>query len=185
MPNYVYNRVRTNRSIKNLDIFTDGNFDFNKLIPMPEELKKTEASTDTTNGLLLLWQTTKEKIKFGINPTQNTFRLKLIKDAYDSTSTRKSYDIETEWKECSEYFSKLPKDRKEEMYQEGIRSLKNFEKSGYCNWYYWARDNWNTKWNAMETKIVDDKTIRFTTAWSMPANIIAALSKSMQGDKIA
>lgn len=181
MANRVYNKVKTNRNIRHVDIFTDGNFDFNKLIPMPEELQGSEASV---NGLLLLFQTTKEKIKYGLNPTRNALHLRRIRDAYSSTFYSRNCDIEKALKEYFGLFSKLPKDKEKELLQAGKENLDNFEKYGYCNWYDWAINNWNTKWNATDTQIINDTTIEFTTAWSMPVNVIMALSRTMQGDKI-
>lgn len=52
------------------------------------------------------------------------------------------------------------------------------KKFGFNNWYNWSIENWDTKWNAHDT-IIDDETILFQTAWSMPEKVIAKLSTLM------
>lgn len=44
-------------------------------------------------------------------------------------------------------------------------------------WYEWSIANWGTKWNAYDMDKLDDHTILFRTAWSMPWPVIEALSK--------
>ena len=97
---------------------------------MPKELENSLYSINNMNGLLLLWQETKEKIKDGINPTKNTFLLKTIADAYRSISGNERCDIESQLKEASEQFLKLSEDEKEKIMQAGKISLANYEKCG-------------------------------------------------------
>ena len=184
MPNYVVNKVTTSGNLKHLDIYTDNKLDFNKLIPMPKELENSLYSINNMNGLLLLWQETKEKIKDGINPTKNTFLLKTIADAYRSISGKERCDIESQLKEASEQFLKLSEDEKEKIMQAGKISLANYEKCGYRDWYSWRCKNWNTKWNAIETKIINDNTMLFETAWDTPVQVMEELSKIVQGHEI-
>ena len=55
------------------------------------------------------------------------------------------------------------------------------EKIGSTNWYDWACSNWGTKWNASQSNIEYEcdgyAEIRFDTAWSPPAPILAALQR--------
>jgi len=51
------------------------------------------------------------------------------------------------------------------------------ERYGRDNWYDWNINNWGTKWNAYDQEMLDDKTISFNTAWSMPQPVIRALSE--------
>lgn len=46
------------------------------------------------------------------------------------------------------------------------------------NWYDWAVENWGTKWNSYEGNVTEEG-ISFTTAWSPPAPVIAALAKQV------
>lgn len=48
------------------------------------------------------------------------------------------------------------------------------------DWYHWRISNWGTKWNAygsgVEAAAGDLAVVRFDTAWSHPAEIVAALA---------
>jgi len=54
----------------------------------------------------------------------------------------------------------------------------NIAKYGYETWYDWCRANWGTKWNAYESKILDDS-LSFWTAWNTPIPFFTALSKAL------
>lgn len=43
----------------------------------------------------------------------------------------------------------------------------------YCDW---ARANWGTKWNAYQSRMIDDYTMKFETAWSGIPDLIGVLS---------
>lgn len=51
------------------------------------------------------------------------------------------------------------------------------ENDGCDNWYSWRLRFWGCKWNASETQIIDGRTVKFQTPWSMPDNIFRAISK--------
>ena len=61
--------------------------------------------------------------------------------------------------------------------KKGILYAENILKYGYPTWYEWCIAKWGTKWNACETKIIDDDTITFETAWSNPEPILYELAK--------
>lgn len=46
------------------------------------------------------------------------------------------------------------------------------------NWYDWCVANWGTKWNSYEGNVTDEG-IGFTTAWSPPTPVIAALANQI------
>lgn len=43
-------------------------------------------------------------------------------------------------------------------------------------WYYWRIANWGTKWDCYDSRLIDDFTYEFNTAWSTPRNAILRLS---------
>jgi len=180
MPNYVYNKLVVDGGFDNLDIFTNDNFDFNKIIEMPKALVETTAGGYDSSGLYGIWCNTKKHIKNGIRPTQNVAKLRKIEEAFQSLNRFFSMDIETE----AERFNRLAEEKKDQALQQGEECYTNFIQYGHCNWYTWAIENWDTKWNASDTEIIDDSTIRFTTAWSVPANVISLLSRMTQGKKV-
>ena len=54
----------------------------------------------------------------------------------------------------------------------------------WFNWYDWHFDHWDTKWNAMNTEIIDDNTIKFCTAYCFPNSVIQKLSTMYPDIKI-
>lgn len=57
----------------------------------------------------------------------------------------------------------------------------NKQKYGYETWYDWCIANWGTKWNAMNTQILDspaDLCIAFDTAWNPAIPIYQQLFKA-------
>lgn len=61
----------------------------------------------------------------------------------------------------------------------GSKEREYCKERGIDNWLDWQRENWGTKWNAYDQKIVDQDEwcvhIRFDTAWSFPYPILSAL----------
>ena len=51
------------------------------------------------------------------------------------------------------------------------------EHKGADNWYDWRIANWDTKWNARETVVLNKKKVIFDTAWSTPFKIFREISK--------
>lgn len=59
------------------------------------------------------------------------------------------------------------------------KELKNTEApKDQPNWYDWSVENWGTKWNSFEGNVTDAG-IGFSTAWSPPIPVIAALAKKI------
>lgn len=51
-----------------------------------------------------------------------------------------------------------------------------FEKYGRDNWYNWSMDNWGTKWNSYNNRIINVNTVAFDAAWECPHPIMLKLS---------
>lgn len=181
MPNYVHNILRIEDGFDQLDIFTDNDFDFNKIIPMPKELNITKGSVNYY-GMYLLWKETKENIKKGIDTTKNAILLNEIEEVFNEghSSTGSIADMESRingWHDT--------KEEEEKALNNGRAYVNNYIKYGYPTWYEWCLANWDTKWNAMDTRIIEvENEIYFTTAWSPPINVIKELSKLVQGKKV-
>ncbi len=152
MPNHVVNRI-TMPGISKLPLFTediDGSkqFDFQKLIPMPESLEIEDGSitTDAISALII--------------------RL-----------SRQPHFLPLEVKLLDERFKDITLDRMQELCEKGLQYAENLVKYGGVTWYDWSIANWGTKWNAYSTKIIDDDTIEFQTAWNAPRPIVMKLAE--------
>lgn len=53
---------------------------------------------------------------------------------------------------------------------------KQLKELGASSWYDWSCNNWGTKWNAYDTRIRDDESVQFDTAWSPPSPWLEALA---------
>lgn len=160
MPNYIQNKlVVKNESSEMIDKFIDfvsseeSDFDFNKIVPMPEEIKNTEESTKVSAALYYyLWRNGKE---------QEIYKI------YTFPYTNNDY-------------SNKSKSELDEMYALGERYYNIYQKYGVISWYYWCLNNWGTKWNASYVSIntlSNGVIIYFQTAWSGVPELIKKLSE--------
>lgn len=158
MPNHVTQQL----SIVGTDALTliehiagaESAFDFNKVIPMPEELNIAESS-DGSMGLAAL--------------SGNC-------DAYLSYPWVKEKGIRTP----AEFAAFVERERPLAI-DLAQKYLSNQQKFGHATWYGWCNGNWGTKWNAYsvdEPKFLLDRTaLRFNTAWTPAIPVIVRLSE--------
>ena len=128
--------------------------DFNKVIPMPEELN-IEDSSDGRMGLAAI---TGQCGNYLTYPWVKNMGIGTAEEfaAYLERERPKAIDL------ARKYFS-------------------NQEKFGHTTWWGWCVANWGTKWNAYsvgEPELLSDRTtIRFNTAWLPALPVVARLSE--------
>lgn len=126
--------------------------DFDKVIPMPEELS-IESNTSADTIIVLLMRQARFLFFGPYSPE--------VKDAW-------------------ERYEKWPDDLKEKSEELAKKYLMNIAKYDYPNWYSWHIDKWGTKWNSIEgygTQRREGDTIYFETANGFCEPVIEALSK--------
>lgn len=160
MPNFCYNEVKASKEVLE-EIFDNETkkVSFNKLIPMPEELKNTIA-----DGMESLREDLYQFFQGNIKNMERRF---------DNSNT----EIET----LPEYANKLV----ERYSLEEIENTHNFiEKYGCDNWYDWSIEHWGTKWNAYDCEgVPEEGVLTFGTAWNPPEKVIEKLfEKYPNGD---
>lgn len=160
MPNHITNIVKVEGSpekVKELFLYVKGEkseFDFNKIIPMPESLNITSGS-NVDNAIAIL-----------------SNDLEKFNEMLD-WGWVKEEGIETVEELQKVLMKKLsPKDM-----QEGKIALDNLVKYGHKSWYSWSIANWGTKWNAYDIVKNNDNEIIFDTAWSTPFPVIEKLAQ--------
>jgi hypothetical protein len=125
-------------------------FDFNKVVPMPEELNiESGSSGDWGMRYLLL----NAKHSFLWTDDDRSFMERMEKQKEENPD-RFNNDVEL-----------------------GKKYLNNISKYGHTTWYEWHCSNWGTKWNACEVDWVNDNQVEFETAWSFCFPIVEKLSK--------
>lgn len=164
MPNWVRTRLTFNgeqnrvAEIKELVKTTGKNaqgkytneFDFNKVIPMPEELNIPSSSSGDL-GMRYLLLNAKHPISWTEDDRSFMEHMEKVKE---ENPDRFNADIEL-----------------------GKKYLSNISKYGYNDWYEWSYNNWGTKWNASEVEWVSDNCVEFETAWSFCHPIVKKLSE--------
>ncbi len=186
MPNFVKNKIIVGRSefgkrlIEKYCVYKEEReeleFDFNKVIKMPDELR-IEFSSKSDHALCLYL--TK------VNPLVNyygTNEEKMDKILYDniikelSDKTLMKYDFTLSENDIYKVLDKYKEEN--ELLELGERQINNLKNYGSINWYEWSIRNWGTKWNASDLEVSDDfKNLIFETAWDPSIEIMLQISK--------
>lgn len=191
MPNWTYNRIKCKKEIgdKLLTIKNDiYSLDFNKLIPMPEDLK-LDAGSIESDSISCYYLSLNDDEKYKL--------MKLLK----SKEIFFHHDYWNKYKKDIKYYESNPdklKNNKDNfnglidfddkkhfnsLAELGKRYIENIKKYGYPQWYDWCVENWGTKWNVEDdvdvsyNKNTDEYDITFDTAWSVPSGIVEKYSE--------
>lgn len=159
MPNHVTNHIKASSEVLSFIKNEENRVDFNKVIPMPEELHKV-----SVNGA-------EDFVKFlngdlPINPSKE--------DILQSLQLS-SVVMEIENGGVSKWDNK--------RFENFIQMLKNYRSYGYTSWYEFGIGEWGTKWNAYETCDIEGG-VEFQTAWNAPHQVIKKLTEIFPNEKI-
>ena len=172
--NNVYNFIRVKgdeeevkRMMAAVTVMTDEGipcFDFNKVIPMPEELRVTHDGISAIRGHINNYLTM-------VNPCT---------PVYDSSFEKLSdKDFAELYKAIFKYYNQerthlvncyLPSPDAEEA-RVGEKLAHNIEKYGQPTWYEWSIQNWGTKWNAYYPASTDENTLASSPKCSPRLNL--------------
>lgn len=170
MPNWITNVVKVTENIeefkkKVLSVNDEGKeyFNFNNIIPMPQDLL-IESGFDSYKYL-------------------DNYKVKrLFQDTFNSEDTQTEFLdkvlLSLIKNNISYADSEELKNRELDRVKNQAKGFYNLHKYGYQDWYTWSYDNWDTKWNACNTEIIENCTglyIIFKTAWSCPFAIFKNL----------
>ena len=125
-------------------------FDFNKVVPMPEELNIASSSSGEC-GMRYLILKSQNSILWTEDDRSFMERMKKVKEENPDSFNE---DIEL-----------------------GKKYLSNISKYGYKDWYNFRCDQWGTKWGASEVVWIADDSVEFETAWSFCHPIVKKLSE--------
>ena len=189
MPNFVRNKILVGRSEygrRLIDKYCTYDhesgrleFDFNKIIKMPEDLQ-IEFSSKSDHALCLyLTKINPEVDYYGCKEDKmdRSSYGKLIKEL--SKRTIANHDFTLGKDEIDEVLNRYKeKDSESNLLDLGRKQIENLENYDAINWYEWAINNWGTKWNASDFESSDDnKSITFDTAWDPSVEIMMEISK--------
>lgn len=190
MPNWVANQITLPQNnprevFKNFIVKTEEgeSFDFNKLIPRPEELNVISGSITNTAIAVYLYRV--RNVSSKIEEIQKRAKEYGWKDYPCETLEEVAANEEKKYLEAAEYAKKnadkpFNNAKEYEKYPTlvllGERYVKNMEEFGSYDWYDWSCKHWGVKWNA-SSFYCDDNYISFDTPWGYPAPIFKKLCK--------
>jgi len=186
MPNWCNNEVNINGSAKDIAALKEligENFDFNKIVPMPECLAADSHGRTACDCMVVL---DKENMvchgAYGYPGGRNLMEVVSAKFGAKSDLVSLAQAVIDGYKPCQECINTTTEHSKELgqgldfPIEESIRRLQEY---GYDNWYDWHVANWGTKWAACDADVdftETSMTARFDTAWSPPEPIYHALA---------
>lgn len=183
MPNHVTNIInfncdpsRSDEIMKFLQAEDDvyGSIDFNKLIPMPEDLNISSGSF-TSDGIdIYLTAVNPATVDYGYYKMDyaSFLNIYLKLKAQDACNMYKPALSEEEIQIRTKY------NTFEELFKAGEQAISNLKLYGAITWYEWCIQHWGTKWNAydcIEMKPGDNRMI-FLTAWDAIPDIVQKIS---------
>ena len=144
-----------------------GSIDFNKLIPMPPELK-IECGSRKDAGLKLY----REFVAVSSAVSLSTLHAPETVRAAQVTAHLEKWDA----KEKAD----------PELWELGKSAFQNIQKYGVPTWYEWSTQHWGTKWNAYQCRPLNDKddTMEFLTANGSVPRLVAAISRRYPDQEI-
>lgn len=156
MPNHIHNKIEFFGKETDVKAITDfikdaeGNFDFNKIIPMPEEL-----NIDIHSGIETL---VKENLQL---PLHDNWMIAGLEYSNRKTAAEKGFQNFSE------------EDKK--LYHKAVENQKKY---GFIYWYDWRNVNWGTKWGAYSQSLNRNtyNTFYYQTAWNQASKVIKALA---------
>lgn len=165
------------KAIKN-DEKDIGSIDFDKIIPMPEELNLTSGSIeyDAINAYLSAVNPSNEQFEGIPKMDQEKFNNLVIEMNDQKYFTKYCANLKPQ--EISE------SGFKENLIELGEKYVSNFQKYKSTTWYDWSINNRGSKWNAYDMQPLKDNTITFSTAWSMVMPVISKIAEMNPDIKI-
>lgn len=180
MPNNVYNRLKIKgdpAEIANLIAFmktSESNFDFNAVKPIPKSLNVESGMENTCI----------ERYLRAANPDNAHISIPNISKISDADMNaiigifNRTYPLLTlDPRVISDNAPSAVRLDDPDLIVRGQIYANNILQFGYPSWYSWACANWGTKWNAYDITVDASGEIYFTTAWSAPHPVMAALAE--------
>lgn len=152
----------------------EGDFDFNKVTPMPEELNEVESIFRNFPALQYYVNLTIRESPTG-EPIDPEFRSKI-----DIVGEIRHLNLIMNNQEFEELTTSIDPSDRPEYFVIGEKCFNNLIKYGHMNWYTWRNTYWGVKWNAAHTAIIGDhnfNSVIFDTAWAPATPVIDELAE--------
>ena len=150
-------------------------FDFNAFIPMPPVVAGTQSGTIAEQGAALVSliqgrAPPRAHSAVALGLAEPELRPATIKQMRETLDLREAPLAEL----ANAWLEKNPEYR-----TEGDKRLRALAETGFPDWYEWACQNWNTKWNAYNSHIIRKSPLEFTfnTAWDFPMLVFEKIAQ--------
>ena len=169
MPNWVRNTLTCDKKYRNHILNTEGEVDFNILVPMPDAIRNTVSDSYKNIALYAYLSDNGKKADANVLPKLDPVikSMGLCFENYDKIKSKYNETVSRN------------KNLVEELYNRGKIAYDCFEQYGSTDWYDWSIQNWSCKWNASDTTVSEKGNtlvIEFDTPWSDPEGWIRALA---------
>lgn len=169
MPNHITNELTASKPVLDAIATAESAIDFKKIVPRPAVFACEPSSNVIDWARIAVGQVNLTTLRA---PTPDPLAAFNAGD-YGAASKR------LEQGNMLRLMTKgpFPKDFQPKEFEDFILCIRALKEHGFPSWYEWAKANWGTQWNAYSTKRVSDTVVTFQTAWSMPKEIMIALTK--------
>lgn len=150
MPNHVTNVINASKEVISSMLNADGRVDFCIIIPRHDDLLLNGANGVLGDAEIAAQAICKEPAH------EHSLIAMLERENHQKVSALEMSD---------------------EAFEQFVMMVRNKRKHGFYHMMDYARSAWGTKWNAYECEVKENQA-KFDTAWSHPAPVIMALSKS-------
>jgi len=138
-------------------------FDFNRILPMPEDLNIVSGGQATDAIVLISDHEAKTMLSY---PWTREARITSVDGLREHLRKR---------------YAQRPLDGFQTLDDLAARIISNREKYGTADWYEWCTRKWGTKWNAYSVTAskTDDHeaVVHFETAWAPPMPVLDELAR--------
>lgn len=157
------------RGIAKLPLYNNGDFDFNKIIPMPTSLEiENESFSDQAIVCYLT-----DKCSVAISDLDHA-KIRLLEKTV-GLFLGNSLDVANEI--LSEISAEsFPESERDALFKKGEMYIYNYVNYGDTTWYDWCCHNWGTCWNAANTDISGNHIVTFKTTGGTIEPVIKQLS---------
>jgi len=132
------------------------------------------------------WTSNEVRFKSRINSKRQLSKLKKRLKGVEYLVELASGEKTKEWNDFDfNKIHKMPKALEDTVSptrdEDKVKAKRRLKKYGAENWYDWKCKNWGTKWNSVDTEIIEDEkdglTYTFNTAWDCPREVVDKLQE--------
>ena len=173
MPNHIFNTIKFKKEDREkfAKFMEEDRLDFNKLVPMPQELNEMGGDCGEKKEIVNEWKEFTKEVQItpaNVDEYIEKFRNEVRENPEEYPKSAETANLVT--MADGRGGTSVP------SFQYQMYRIAGKVKYGFSSWYDWSVANWGTKWNAYETEF-DEEYLYFKTAWDTPLPIFEKLAE--------